>query len=71
MVDEVIKVRDEDALHCARMIAVKEVILCGISSGAAGWAALQLASRPPNRGKKIVVILPGTGERYLSTDLFS
>ena len=70
IIDEVITVADEDALETARAVAKQEGILCGISSGAAVSAALSLARRPDNRGKQIVVILPSTGERYLSTKLF-
>ncbi len=70
LLDEIIQVSDEDAGKTAREAAVKEGLLIGISSGAALWAALQVASRPENSGKTIVVVLPDTGERYLSTWLF-
>ncbi|MDR3632037.1 MAG: cysteine synthase A [Desulfocapsaceae bacterium] len=69
IIDEVIPVTNQDALDMARRLAVREGILCGISSGAAAWAALKLAGRPENRGLTIVTLLPDTGERYLSTDL--
>jgi len=70
IIDEVIRVKDEDAGNTARRLAKLEGILVGISSGAACWAALQLAGRPENKGKTIVAILPDTGERYLTTWLF-
>ncbi len=70
-VDEIFKVNDEDALQTARLLAKKEGILAGISSGAAAYAALEIAKRPGSAGKLIVVILPDTGERYLSTVLFT
>ena len=70
LVDEIIKVEYEDAVQTARHLAREEGILVGISSGAAAWAALQVAARPENRGKQIVVIMPDTGERYLSTELY-
>lgn len=70
VVDEVIKVKDEDAGATARAAAKQEGLLIGISSGAALWAALQVAERPENNGKLIVVVLPSCGERYLSTWLF-
>jgi cysteine synthase A len=70
VVDEIIKVKDEDAGTVARDAAKREGLLIGISSGAALWAALQVAQRPENAGKLIVVVLPDTGERYLSTWLF-
>ena len=71
LVDEVIQVANEDAANTARRLAKAEGILGGISSGAAAFAALQVASRPENTGRLIVVILPDTGERYLSTGLFN
>ncbi len=70
VVDETIQVKDEDAGVVAKRLAREEGILAGISSGAAVWAALQVAARPENSGKMIVVVLPDTGERYLSTWLF-
>ena len=70
LVDETIKVADDDAVATARRLAKEEGILVGISSGAAVWAALEVAKRPENEGKLIVVILPDTGERYISTRLF-
>ena len=69
--DEIIPVKNEDAFAVAREIGREEGLLVGISSGAAAWAATQLAKRPENAGKTIVVILPDTGERYLSTALFA
>ncbi|MGN1411072.1 MAG: cysteine synthase A [Oscillospiraceae bacterium] len=68
--DEVIAVPNEDALSTGNLIAKKEGILVGISAGAAVWAGLQLAKRPENKGKNIVIISPDTGERYLSTPMF-
>lgn len=69
--DEVITVANEDAFELGREIGREEGVLVGISSGAATWAAIQVAKRPENAGKTIVVILPDTGERYLSTPMFS
>ena len=69
--DEIIAVGNEDAFAVGRLIGHKEGVLVGISSGAAVWAAIQLAKRPENAGKNIVVLLPDTGDRYLSTPLFA
>ena len=71
VIDEVIRVKDEDAGNTARKLAKLEGIHTGISAGAATWAALELAKKPENAGKKIVVIIPDTGTRYLSTWLYS
>ena len=68
--DEIIAVANEDAFATGKKIGQKEGVLVGISSGAAAWAAIELAKRPENKGKKIVVLLPDTGDRYLSTPLF-
>ena len=68
--DEIIPVANEDAFAVGKLIGKKEGVLVGISAGAATWAAIELAKRPENKGKKIVVILPDTGDRYLSTPLF-
>ncbi|GAB7027399.1 cysteine synthase A [Geotalea toluenoxydans] len=70
IIDEIYKVKNEEAFETARRIAREEGVLVGISGGAAAFAALQIARRPENKGKRIVVILPDTGERYLSTALF-
>jgi len=70
IIDEIVTVTNDQAFETAREVAKLEGILCGISSGASVFAALQVAKRPENAGKQIVVILPSTGERYLSTELF-
>lgn len=71
LLDEIMPVKDADALNTARRLAAEEGLLVGISAGAAAWAALQVASRPENKDKTVVVLLPDTGERYLSTELFA
>ncbi|MBA4392623.1 MAG: cysteine synthase A, partial [Desulfobacca sp.] len=69
LIDEIIQVENEEALETARRLAKEEGMCCGISSGAALWAAVQVAKRPENQGKLLVVIFPDSGERYLSTAL--
>ncbi len=71
IIDEIVQVTNQDAMETARQLASKEGILSGISSGAAVWAAVQVSQRPENQGKTIVVILPDTGERYISTEMFA
>jgi len=70
VIDEIVKVTDDDSFETARQLAKLEGMLCGISCGAAMWAALQVAKRPENAGKNLVVVLPDLGERYLSTALY-
>jgi cysteine synthase A len=71
VIDEIFKVRNEEALETGRLLAREEGLLVGISGGAAAFAAVQIARRPAHKGKRIVVVLPDTGERYLSTALFN
>ena len=70
LIDEIITIKDDEAASASRMLAAGEGLFCGISSGAALAAAIKIASRRVNRGKTIVLILPDTGERYLSTSLW-
>ena len=69
--DEIIPVENEDAFDTGKLVGQSEGVLVGISSGAALWAAIEVAKRPENEGKTIVVLLPDTGDRYLSTPLFA
>jgi cysteine synthase A len=69
--DEIVRVKNEDAMTIARRMAVEDGLLVGISSGAATWAALLVAARPENKKKLLVVIIPSYGERYLSTPLYA
>ena len=69
--DEIIPVANEDAFATGKLIGKSEGVLVGISSGSAVWAAIELAKKPENEGKTIVVLLPDTGDRYLSTPLFA
>ena len=69
--DEIIAVENDDAFAAGKLVGKKEGVLVGISSGAAIWAAIELAKRPENAGKTIVALLPDTGDRYLSTPLFA
>jgi cysteine synthase A len=71
VIDRIIRVKDDDAIRTGRELSINEGLLVGISSGAAAFAALQLAQQPENKGKRIVVLLPDTGERYLSTVLYA
>jgi cysteine synthase A len=71
LLDEIITVADEDAIETARRLARVEGILAGISCGAAMWATLEIAKRPESKGKRIVTILPDSGERYVSTPFFA
>lgn len=71
VIDEIIPVKEEDAYETGRALGRREGILTGISGGAALWAGIELAKRPENAGKTIVVLLPDTGDRYLSTEMFA
>ena len=71
VVDEIVAVDDEDAIDTARLCSLREGVLAGISGGAAVWAAIQAGSRPEHQGKRVVVIVPDSGERYVSTPFFA
>jgi cysteine synthase A len=71
VLDETIAVDDEDAIETARLLARREGVLAGISCGAAVWAAMEVARRPESAGKRIVAVLPDSGERYVSTPFFA
>jgi cysteine synthase A len=71
VVDEIVAVDDEDAIETARRAALSEGVLCGISAGAALWAAVEVGSRPERAGQRVVCVLPDSGERYVSTPFFA
>ena len=71
VIDEIFQVTNDEAMDTTRLLASKEGILAGISAGAAMYAAAEVSKRPENKGKTIVVIIPDTGERYLSTELYA
>jgi cysteine synthase len=71
VIDEIIAVDDEDAIETARLCSLREGVLAGISGGAAVWAAIKVGSRPEHDGKRILVIVPDSGERYVSTPFFA
>ena len=71
VLDEIVPVDDEDAIETARLVSRREGVLAGISAGAAVWAAIELGSRPEFEGKRIVVVMPDSGERYVSTPFFA
>ena len=71
VIDEIVPVTDEDAIETARLLAQREGVSAGISAGAATWAALEVARRPEFAGKRIVVVIPDSGERYISTPFFA